>query len=492
MVEEKEKARPGESDKLGLVAVVALVIVLGVIVWLALPKNGDPAAAADAAAAPSSASGERLEDAGAPALGKARHGTLERLREATSELAILTDKPEVEVAQLASAEAVAKLLDVRHCGATCDALKKQIVQHEHFEVEVIKSEDYILPPKGSYETIAAGLTASERATIGQRASTVVVRTRGQSTIDQLPARTAFAATAALAEALSGLVYDEVVRRIETASQFSERVITVPMGQNVFSPKHISVQLYREEDGSAHLLTLGMVRFGSPDFTMRGATMAIGASLANVMNAAASWAAAAKTELPIIVTLPEVARVSARTPEQLAKDPTERRPVQLDTADIERSEGDPENDMLELLPPGGATAEAWAKVVDDLFGERPKLVFAAFDKELEAIAVRARRELPSAVKRFEHGDGKLYVKGPFPIPEASRIDGGAKSEWMWVEVSSCDARSCSGVLTNAPAYATNLSAGKTVSVPREKTADWLLRQKDGGAVGGESIKVLEKQ
>lgn len=475
----------------GLVAALAvLVLGLAFVVWLALPKEGDPAgdplASIDGGAWPAREAGAGARGVGGP------RAALERLPEASSELAVLTDEPEAEIAKIASAEAIAKLLDSRHCGGTCDALRKVIVDRERFEVEVMKSDDYILPAKDSYETIGAGLTSAERASILRRRSSVVLRTRGPAGVDQLPARTAFAATAAVAEALSGLVYDEVVRRIENVERFSQRVITAPLGQSVFSPHQISVQLYRQDDGTARLLTLGMVRFGSPDFTMRGSAMELGPSLANVMNAAASQAAGASTELPIVVTLADVARVSSHRPEDLAKDPKEALPVRLEAIGAERTEGDPENEMLELVPAGGATREAWARAVTELFGATPQVVFASFDKELDAIAVRARKELPGAVKRFERGEGALYVKGPFPIPEATRIDGGASDEWMWIEVSSCDAKGCSGALSNTPGYATNLAAGRPVRVERERTADWMMRLKDGGTAGGESIRLLERR
>lgn len=477
--------RSGEpSDRVGLGALAVLVVGLGAIVWLALPKDS-AVKGGDAAAAPSDSAA--LD----PDASKST-GTLERLPEASAELAVLTDKAEVEVAKIASAETIAKMLESRHCGGTCDALRKVMTDHDKFEVEVTKAEDYILPARESYAAIAPGLSAAERASIATRPSVVVIRTRGTSTIDQMPARTAFAASAVVAEALSGLVYDEAVRRIENAEQHLQRVITVPLGQNVFAPRHISVQLYRQEDGTARLLTLGMGRFGSPDFTMRGSSMEAGPALANVMNAAASWAAATKTELPVVVTIEDVARASGRTREELARGPKPSNPVALDAIDVDRTEGDPENEMLELVPPGGATREVWDGVVAGLFGEVPKVVFAANDKELEAIAARARRELPSALKRFESGEGALYVKGPFAIPEASRLDGGAKDEWMWVDVTSCDAKGCSGTLSNTPGYATNLTAGKPVTVAREKTADWMLRLKDGGTAGGDSIKALEKR
>ena len=480
--------KPGKKDNVGLGALAVLVIGLGIIVYLAVPKDPGRGGAGDGDPAGSLHTEGGAGDAGD---GKVT-GMLERLPEATCELAVLTEKSEVEVSRIASAEGVAKLLEARHCGTTCDALRKVMADHEHFEVELTKPEDYILPGRDTYDTIAIGLTPAERATIPNRTSTVVVRTHGTSNVDQMPARLAFAATAALAEALDGLVYDEVVRRIETKTEFGKRAITVPLGENVFTPQHITVQLYRQDDGTARLLTLGMVRFGSPDFTMRGSAMEVGPSLANVMNAVASWAALGKTDLPIAITLADVARVSGHPPAELAKDPARSMPVKLDAIDVERTEADPENEMLELVPHGGATTEAWAAVSGALFGEVPKVVFATFDKELDAIAVKARRELPGAVKRFEAGEGSLYVKGPFPIPEASRLDGGAKDEWMWVEAASCDAKGCSGALSNTPGYATNLAAGKSVTIARDKAADWMLRLKDGGTAGGESIKALQKR
>jgi uncharacterized protein YegJ (DUF2314 family) len=472
------------NDRIGLGALGLVVVGLAIVVWLALPNDTPPPpfdASADVAAVTAG-------DAAKPTA-----TTLDVLPEATAELVVLTDKAEADVQKVATAEAVAKLLDVRHCGPACGAVKTHMADKERFEIEVSKADDYILPPKDSFETIAPGLTPQERASIGHKPVAVVVRARGPVTIDQIAARTGFAVTSAIAEALSGFVYDEVVRRIETSASFAQHVITVPLGQPVFAPKQILVQLYRQEDGTARLLTLGMVRFGSPDFTMRGSSMENGPLLANVVNVAASFAAAGKRDLPMVVTLDDVARVAGRKPEELAKN--SRRDgaspaVHLDAAPAERSEGDPENDMLELMPDGGDTPEIWASALSTLFGPAPQVVFAAFDKELDAVAARARRDLPQAVRRFEAKEGALFVKGPFPIPPSSRIDGGASDEWMWIEVSSCDPKECTGALSNTPGYATNLAAGKTVKIERAKAADWLLRLPDGGAAGGESIRILQ--
>ena len=88
-----------------------------------------------------------------------------------------------------------------------------------------------------------------------------------------------------------------------------------------------------------------------------------------------------------------------------------------------------------------------------------------------------------------GAGELFVKGPFAIPEAARADGGATSELLWVAVASCDTKTCIGILSNEPTYASNLAAGKTTSLERSKVVDWVIQQRDGGTIGGESIKLL---
>ena len=47
--DEKKSPKGGATDTVGLGALAALVVLLGGIVWLALPKDGDREAAADAA-----------------------------------------------------------------------------------------------------------------------------------------------------------------------------------------------------------------------------------------------------------------------------------------------------------------------------------------------------------------------------------------------------------------------------------------------------------
>ncbi len=481
--EKKEEKAPasaeGGKDKAGLAALGVLVVFLGIIVWWALPKDGDPRPTPFVEMASASAGSGSSVEASVAVHAPPTVGRLPRLPGASCELAILTDKPEEKVKEATTADAIGKRLDVRWCGPACDAVKKALADKEQVEIEVGKTDDYILPPADSFPTVAATLTAAERATIAKRTVTVTVRTKGPATIDQLPARACFAAAAIAADQLFGLVYDETLRRIVTAREMTAMAITVPLGEPVFSPKHVVVQVYRQDDGTARVVTLGMIRFGSPDFVLRGSAIELGPWLASFANVAAADAAAAKSDAPIAVSgLSKAPRAGHGT-------------AHLYPTEAARAEGDPENDLVELAPSPAAEDDdlraAWRTSVEAVFGEAPKTVFAGFDDELQKIAASARKDLPGAVKRFEAGDGALYLKGPFPIPDA-----GATEEWMWIQVTSCDAKGCAGVLSNTPGWATNLAAGSPVRVERARVADWLLRLPDGGTAGGASIDVLSKK
>lgn len=486
----KKRGRGAAPPWAGWAALGGLVAGLAALVLWSLPKGGSP----DVAAAPTDA-GDEVEPwhdealvnghGGGATTKPTRRDTLERPAEAACDLAIVVAPREDLDARIAP-EAIAKLLDVRHCGSACDAVKRYVVDEAHFDVDRMTTEELVLPPKDTWDVVAATLTSEERASLDQRTAAVVVHVRGPGAPDHLPARTCLAVTSALAEATSGLVWDETTRRLLAPRDLQKQAITVPLGQPVLTPRHLVVQLYRQEDGTARMLTLGMVRFGSPDLALRGAAMADAESLSLVMNAAASKIAAGTNALPLSVTLEDVAKMAGVPPRDLSTEPARSQPAVLDTIEPARTEGDPDNELAELVPRGGVSGEAWASVIGGLLRRAPQVSFAAFDAELSAIATRSRRELPDVVKRFERGAGTLFLKGPFSGA------GDAGTEWMWIEVRRCDARACTGPLTNTPTLATNLAEGKAASVSRAEAADWLLRLPDGGAEGGESIRALERR
>ena len=464
--DEREPAERGAwGPRLGVALIFTILVV--VIVW-SLPDKKAPATGGDA----SSQSG----DDAAP---RAAHQGFERPPEATCEMAIITAKTEAELQELTSLDNAARLLTADHCGEGCDVVKRYVREKGHAEIDTQSAPDYMLPPKESLDVVGATLTATQREQIHKLPNVLIVRTHGKPTIDQIAARSCFALTQALAEKVSGYVYDETVRRIEDVRHFAEHGIRGPLGKPVFAPKHIVVQVYRASDGTARLLTLGMQRFASPDFVVHGAAMDATNTLVHVVNGVAAQAAAMKNDVPFVIGAADLGM-------KVAADAGPGAQVKLDVVEAERVEGDPENDIVALIPPAGPDPAGWDAVLATLTGKKVQQVVVGKDARLDAVATKAKKTLGDALAK--RGDAKLFVKAPFAVEHPR--DGGPKEEAMWIDVGSCDAKSCSGTLTNDPGYATNLSLGKAVRVDRDKVLDWMIEHGDGGTVGGDSIGILE--
>lgn len=477
MATDPKRATPGRHGPwlLGLL-VLGLA---GLVIW-SLPK-GPPADATDGGAPDGSRPRPSFED-------EVSRGRLPRV-EANAEFAILTNEREARLRTMTTAAAIADKLDVRYCGIACDAVRTALLDKNAFEVEIRTSEDWILPPKDTMDVVAPGLSPSERAHVHDNTWVVVVRAHGPPSIDQVPARTGFAAAAIVADMLGGLVYDEVRRRIEKPAAFREHVITVPIGTSVFAPDHVVVQLYTHDDGLARAVTLGMNRFGSADFVARGSAVSDGPLLVSVLDAVAAKATGGEVDVPVKVTLADVAKGTGRKIDELSKEPSSSLPVAFDVAKPERAGGDPDNDLVEIVPSDGATPAGWASATTRLFGASARVIVASsVDPELLRIGEDARRSLDTALAAHRSGEGPLYVKAPFPAADGGTNDGGLQ-EWMWIEVTSCDPKTCVGKLTNTPTYATQLTLGSSTKVERRAIGDWMLRLQDGGASGGRSVRVL---
>lgn len=485
MTTTKKKESDAALSDTKLYALIALVVAaLAALVWWSLPGD-HPAVVADEGGA---AAGDD-DDSGAS---KTVKTSWERPEKAKVIFAVLTNKPEEVVKQAASTTEISRRLEPKYCASACDAVKKLLVDEDAVEIEVTKAEDLLLPGKDVIDTVAPSLTPGEREKALAYPTAVKITTEGPFNSNHVVARTGFAVAALLAEQLDGFVWDDAERRIERDHDFASHVVTAKLGEPAFVRRHILIQLYRQEDGTARANTLGMSRFGSPDISFRGANMASGPVLAEVLNTVASKIAHGHGESRITITLDDVAKVVSKKPEELNPDPKNARPVTLDISEAERVEADADNELAEIVPYGGSTRENWEVVVASLFGVPPSVATQEGDSELGDVAKKARNDLPDAIKRFQKGEGDLYVKGPFPVPPEARPDGGSTTEHLWINAASCDDRRCSGILSNDPTYATNLAAGKTTSVEHAQSVDWLLQLRDGGLVGGESIKVLRSR
>lgn len=455
---------------------VLVVGLLAVVVW-AIPSTDDLARGSDDGGIVET---HRFDSGSAERKG----GALERPLRASLELTVVTARGEDEARKLASVSEIARRLGPKQCGEACDAVRKLLGDEDAFEIDVSHADEVLLPGRETWDTVASSLRPEERAKLPAQTTAVTVRTNAPFSREHVAARAGFAVTALLAEALDGFVYDETARRIQRWQD--SPVIVTPLGAPAFDPRAIVVQLHRQDDGTARALTLGMMRFGCPDLALEGANMGAAPRLATVLNAVASKLAEGEDRTPITVTLADVARTLGKAPGELNASP---RPVELDVIAPERAEGDPDNEIAELVPSEGSSREAWDTVVANLFGVPASVSNDVEDRELGEVAGRAKKELPRAVGRFETAGGELFVKGPFVIPPDARLDGGPTTELLWVDVAACDAKLCTGVLANDPTWPSNLASAKTTSVERAHVADWLLRERDGGTTGGESLRVL---
>jgi hypothetical protein len=347
-----------------------------------------------------------------------------------------------------------------------------VTDPKHFELERSTADDYMLPPEDTWSAVAKELRDDDRAHLRERTVVLVVRAHEEQREEttprkHLPLRATRAVANLLVRSLSGVVYDETLRTIG----YGPPPVAVSLDAPAFTPSQIVVQSYAEPDGRMRLVTLGMAAFGSPDLALRSVPAGREDAAAHLVNAVASKVARGESRLPIEVAPADVAFGTAKPGAT---------PTTIDAFVPDRTAGDPDNVLLELLPPGGESAESWSAALDALFGDAPRLVHADQDERLLAIAEHARKTLP------DPGDGgTLFVKGPFPYDDGGR-------EWMWIEARHCDARGCSGPLTNDPSFAVSFHKGDDAGVRVEDVADWLLTLPDGGSVGGASVLELERR
>jgi hypothetical protein len=411
--------------------------------------------------------------------------------DAFAELGVLTDKPRAEIERWTAPSEVAKVLGPAHCGDACARVREVLADAKRTTLEVVSSGDWVLPPEDTLAFATPSLTDAERATVHRRPWVVAVRVRGAATPDHEVARTGFAATAAIAQQLGALVYDEEVRRIETAAQFTARAITAPLGAPAFRVDHVALQLYTQDDGSARLLTLGMRRFGAPDLELRGASMHAARRLAALVNALAARVAAGESDLPFPVAPQALGRAPGASADAGAT-------ARVDVIVPPHTAGDPDNEIASLVPEarGPDLRRSFDALAETLYGPLDRVVDEARDPRLAEIARRARAKLPQVLARWKRDEKlgtQLLVKLPFPYeaPEGTAArDAGPPLEWMWIRVTSFDESSVAGQLANAPAYATGLAMGSSVRGKRADVADWLVKLPDGGVEGGESVRVLE--
>jgi hypothetical protein len=430
-----------------------------------------------------------------------RDPPLRRPANATAELGVLTDRSEAELAPLLDRAALAESLTAAICGepAACDAVRATLRDEHATTLRVVDASSWDLAHDGTspaspergrilgdLDASARRLSAAERARVAHAPRVAVVHVATPASPQALAVRTAFAATAALALATGGAVWDQLLSRIESAREFAKHAPTEPLSASVFRADRVQV-LYEPETrddlgpdaagGRARgavvrVLTAGLARWGAPDVEWRAVPRAASERAGRIALRVAQAVAGGLEQGPIVVPRAEVAPetpadgTSPALPErgQMVNDDAGDAATLPDSVAIRILPANPENDdpndfFARIVPPGEGVVGS-LELVERFFG-----AFAATAPDPETALTEARTAQTSlgatlatwATSRA-HG-ARLLVRLPFPIPGSTGV------ESMWVDVSSYDATTVTGTLVDDPLGATDLARGERVTRPR---------------------------
>lgn len=399
--------------------------------------------------------------------------------QAVAEFGVMAEAPKAELEALATPAAVAKLLEARHCGdrATCDVVRAYILAEGNLHLEVVPATNWMMPRDLTKATPT--LSKAERESLTKR-TIISVRALGPAFPEQMPARAAYAATAALAEKTHGLVFDQKTDRIERARTFLPRAITSSLDEPAFGRERIEVQYMGRPDGTVRLLTTGMTRFGAPDIEVRMTDAKHAPSLTEILYAVADTLASEETTSPITLTLKDVERVHGTSifDDGTIPDPI---PIAIDIETIHPEDGDPNMFMARILPPGsGATTEGYAAFAEAFFGEAAPS-WDPSDDQFRQTKERAQNTLADVLTRWKAEKGAvLQALVPFHFAADGGADAGGEED-LWMSVTAFDAKSVSGILIDDGVLMPALKRGDKVTRPRGEVNDYQMMLPDGGVM-----------
>ncbi len=393
---------------------------------------------------------------------------LRRPPSAVAELGVLTDRSEAELGALvADRTAVAALLTPAHCGdeSACAVVRTALEDEHATTLQVVSSDSWNLAAV-DVDATAATLPARLRATVTKRARVVVVHVAAAQSPRAIALRTAFAAAGAIAEKTDGLVYDQLLGRIESARDFAAHAVTVPLDASTFRKDRIELLYEPRDNGIVRMLTAGLSRWGGPDVEAAAVPVAAADRVADVVLGVAEAIANGTATGPVTLSRDDLAR--ARDVPYPA-DPTlpPAAPMAIALASVHPEGGDPNDFMARIEPTGGEGPLAYLDLAESFFG--PSLAASPGEASLRASRDKAQRALPGALAHWSAArpNGALLVRLPFPI--AGDCDAGADSgcgtESMWIELTGYDARTVRGKLVDDPLGATQFRRGDEIARPR---------------------------
>jgi hypothetical protein len=389
---------------------------------------------------------------------------LRRPPSAVAELGVLTDTPEVELAALLDRGALSALLGPELCGneGACAAVRAALRDEHTTTLRVVGADAWNLASV-DLDATAPGLTARARASVSRRPRVVVVRVAAAPSPRQIAVRAAFAAAAAIAEKADGLVYDQLLGRIETARDFAGHAVTASLQASAFRKDRIELLYEPKEPGVVRILTAGLSRWGGPDVEASAVPVAAADRIADVVLGVAEAIAGGANAGPLVLSLDDLSRARGAPYPADASLPDAGVTVAIDLASVHPEGGDPNDFMARIEPAGGEGPLGYLDLSELFFG--PSLAASPGEASLRAGRAKAQSALPAALARWSatRPATSLLVRLPFAI--AGECDAGCGTESMWIDVTGYDARSIKGRLVDDPLGATQFARGDEIERPR---------------------------
>ncbi len=398
---------------------------------------------------------------------------LKRPPSSVMEVGVLCDRTAEAAAPLLERDALAAAIAPKLCGdeAACQAVKATLRDEHATTLDVVPASAWGLE-RIDVEQVARNLTAREQAGLKAHPRIVVVHVNTATSPRQLALRTATAAAATLAQQLGGLVWDQLLARVETPHDFAAHAVTEPLDRPTFRRDRIELLYQPRDEGVVRILTGGLSRWGVADVEMPAVPSAAADCLGDVVLGVAAALANGALASPVTVSRDDLGRARGQDYASDAGMPASV-PVELDIVSVHPENGDPNDFMARIEPPDGEGLVAAMGLAERFFGSL--LAASPGAGALGERKGRAQAGLASAVARWSAAKGagaRLLVMLPFGIPG----EGGIES--MWIDVTRVDGARVTGKVLDDPLGATDVHKGDEVTRPRGDVEDLDLRVPKG--------------
>jgi hypothetical protein len=345
MAKGKDKEKRTEEGQPRAWLVPAVVVLVGAV--LVIYKLASGPSTDESQQGPSSQSTSAAPSAAPPVVDEPHEpGEFAVPIEATCEIGVVTAVTGDELDRATKDPQILALINPKYCGASCDAVRELVTEapspERQFDIEASTTEDWPLPTGTALEHASPTLSSEERRSVAGMRDVLVIHAHERSDSRHVVFRACTTIAAGLADALHGFVYDDVVRRVEPARDFVHHVVVNRPDELAFRPEHVAFERRDEPDGTARIVTFGMVRFGAPDLEARGFDPKDEARVRKLMEDVAAKLASGAHVSPIAVDGIDVALVTSEV----------------------HIESDPDNDLVTIVPRTNGGNDASADVTQD--------------------------------------------------------------------------------------------------------------------------------